>query len=690
MPVKARLSLAPALVLGSLLMLPALQALGFWRVSDVRGRVPMAAPAVASADSVPTAPWATGAGAKASGICRDSVVNGSWGIKVWIVGDTADTPTYPHWSRVIQDSIDNSAYNDDWQWIFPIGGIKSIGTIGVNPVSSDDPCVTVVGWAYTTGGGGDGAIITVRESAIDSASITGGPYAIQIRGGKDWAIFGLGMSQGMSSAPGDAVGVLNESQRHFFSNVHIFYNGDETFSRSGGVTNDTLRDLGLAYSIIGPASGSKNLGGIIGSTSNSETNEYTRTISDYMNLWTENKWRNPRIGAVDSLQIWHSIFYNSNTKIGEFAHGWMPTVRTPRVEFVGNRFKPGPYQSGTEPRTYHLEAKFDGDSILPTIYLSGNFHDSIDNGSLSLKSRGGGGAAAPGDSSMFSYESFADSAPPDSAFTTSRIVTWADHPMATRDTAGVWDTLIVQKRVGRHAVMGCAGQWIDKTSDPSFALIDSLITWIANGTGGSSHSDHDEPTDYISGGWPTMTVGTVCADSDSDGLPDSVELAITDQVSSTSVPPDSQFPSGYLAIEFSSIIGTENDYFDSTLAAVKRDCAPGTACAMAAASTTYGAPLYIYRSRSTAQDTTCYDATGVVAACPQVDTAIVRTWDGDSIPPGGTGRACWDADTVRYFVTKSALSGGNLLDSLAADTLVHPIAGCDTATIKVLGNIPGS
>jgi hypothetical protein len=685
-----RLSIVPAtvtaaLVLGGSMWVDAGYPLP--ELEPLRGDI--FSPPVQSADSVPVAPWAQGAAAITSGVCRDSVVNGSWSIKRWVTTDTALSGTYPHFADVIRDSIDN--YTDRWHWIFVTGGIKSVAVgSALQPQADGDQCVTIAGWSYTTGGGGDGPLLTWNISYIDSASIGLSAEILDLRDVKDWAVFGMPMAQGMTSSGVDVVSIAGESQRVFVSNSHLFYNGDELFSRTGGTNADTMRDLGLAYSIVGPASASKNLGGIIGPTSAAAGEAYVVGVSDYMNVWAENKWRNPRIGTADSLQIWSSVFHNWQAKIGSVTDGYSAgRTRAPRLEFVSNRWKPGPYMSGSEPRTYHIESGFEGDTLMPLIYLSGNLHDSIDGGSLSKAQRGEGGATAPGDSSIFTYESFNDSSPPDSAFSSTRLVTHSPHPMVARDTASVWDTLIVSKEVGRWSVMNCAGAWVDKRADPSYALADSVLTWVANGSSHSSHADHDEPTDYISGGWPTMTIGSVCADSDSDGIADSTELAMTGQGSSTSVAADSVSPSGYLMIEFANVIGAENAYYDSTLTAVLRDCAPGTACAISA-SATYRDNVYIYRSSSTAQDTICLDASGTVTTCPAADTVIPRTWNPDSIPVGGIGRACWDGDSVRYFLSESILVGGNLLDSVSADGFFVPsfAAGCDTATAKDTATIP--
>jgi hypothetical protein len=175
----------------------------------------------------------------------------------------------------------------------------------------------------------------------------------------------------------------------------------------------------------------------------------------------------------------------------------------------------------------------------------------------------------------------------------------------------------------------------------------------------------------------TLATVTNCTDADGDGMPAAFEAlhAGLDDSDATDRASDDDFD-GYIAIE---------EYLNGTNPNIFTNAADGS-------ETTYGSTVYIYRAKSTAQDTLCFDATGAATTCPAIDTMIVRTWDGDSIPAGGVGKACWDGDSVRYFVSEATLSGGNLLDSLAADTLLADViqAGCDTATVKDTSRVPNT
>jgi hypothetical protein len=593
---KLKLSFLPALLLAALMVLPsAFSALQpDFSLELARLRAP--APVAGSADSVPAMPWARGAGAKSMGVCRDSVVNGSWDIKVFHVGDYGDTAVaagdYPTWGGTIEDSL--NSYTTSWVWIYPLGGRHHGNYLnGERAITNGDDCVSIVGWSNTTGGDGDGALLTWDTTNIDSASIRGVGNTLALGAGEHWTIVGTDMSSGMCSNDQDVIG-FNAMSWTFVSNSHFFYNCDEIFSR---VTNNATvnQNHGFAYSMLGPGSGNRGVGGIVG-TSGSDDGVSQR-FSDYMIYYAELKQRGLRYNGSDTTQAWSSISYNWSNKIGVLNFADTLGVKccpwTMHIEYVNMRYRPGPWTGNEE---VILEVGFNVDTITTQIYLENNFHDSVETGFTSHDGRGEGGSVQPGDSSMFIYQSFTDSSPSDSMFTTTRIKTWPDFPMIDVDTAAVRDTLITQKKVGRWSVQNCAGEWVDKRNDASFELKDTMISRFVNGTGTAGNSTHDEPTDYIPGGYPEYDPGTVCADSDMDGLTDSVELAITSGASSTSVNSATETTSGYLYIELISYVGAENDPWTYTLAEVIGNCSPGEACAALAAGhvATYNDTINLY------------------------------------------------------------------------------------------------
>lgn len=666
---KLKLSLLPALLLAALMLLPSafseLKPEFSLELVRLRGPAP-----VGSADSVPVVPWARGGGATTAGMCRDSVVGGSWEYKIWIVGDAGDSPTYPTFGDVITDSIDN--YTDRWHWIYVIGGIKQLqGTS--TPAATNDDCVTITSWAHTSGGDGDGAILWWDSTQLDLASIGGSGQNLSINFGLHWTVVGLTMTAGISTSGLDCM-QANRTNWTFFSNVHVWGCGDENFSRIvSNAPSDSNRYHGLAYSIIGPSTYTKSLGGITGSGGKGDG--YTSNISDYMNYFAENRQRAWRFGNNDSTQFWSSIVANWKNKPGELT--WFDTLkaatnpRLPKIEFVSNRLRRGPW--GQNP--YFLETGFDADSVQPLLYLLGNMDDTVDAGNYGVPGKGEGGSGdQPGDSSMFRYNSFTDTAPPDSVFTTSRIITYSAFPMVNADTAAVRDTLMTQKKIGLWSVQNCAGVWVNKRSDPSREMIDTLISHFVNASWSGSDADHDEPTDWIPGGKPVVDQGTVCADSDGDGLADSVELARTSQVSSTSVSNKTVTMSGWTELELATWVGTENSPWTYTNAEIIANCSPGEACAELPASghvSTYNDTINLYT------DTMTENTFGSI------------TYKGpstDSIPPDHSGRMCYDADDPDrgVLITLDTLTGGNLMTAAEADALLNSWTreGCDTLSVK--------
>ncbi len=249
------------------------------------------------------------------------------------------------------------------------------------------------------------------------------------------------------------------------------------------------------------------------------------------------------------------------------------------------------------------------------------------------------------------------------------------------------DKILGNRRVGQDSVLSCGGTWVLAQGyfDSLYinAARDSSMTLISNSAPNIPHRIKEHPD----GDWPRgkVTYAAGCTDTDDDGFPDDYENNLTGSTTSWG-PIDSIGASGALLFEsYVNGVHPDSNYVSTYERLDARYDGSMSGGAPPAPTTTYHDSIYIYRAPAIANDIVCLDGLGNAVACPTVDTIVARTWNTDSIPFGGVGRACWaDGDTVRYFVSRSALAGGNLMDSLAYDTLNTIIsqAQCDTAGVK--------
>ena len=390
----------------------------------------------------------------------------------------------------------------------------------------------------------------------------------------------------------------------------------------------------------------------------------TSTSDDALEYWT---WAgNAHIWVDHRLPAFGGDSINTDTvSYGEILnnvyYGWSPRIVSATVmhttDFVGNRARPAGGVGSDADDIYQLRGAIasNPNTVDWLLYAADNISGSVLTASQSLWAvgifKGEGGAAIGTDSTVHKKASrFGETS--DSAR--------HNWPLLSPDSA--WALLVTAGRVGAYKYLACDGTWVEyQTSLDSLALQDAADSTKLALSGGSSYPD--SILDHPLGGFPSLTAaGPRCADSDSDDLWDATEVAWFGSITVTDAA-DSVAADGYRLIEH-MVNGTTP---------------PGNP--------TYGVGLYIYRAPATV-DTLCLDgppgAGANVTTCPTADTLLDLGYAVDSIPAGGVGRECTDTLNVRYRISTSALSGGNLIDSLAYDTLSTAITqpGCDTASVK--------
>jgi hypothetical protein len=631
-----RLSIVPATVTAALVLGGSMWVDAGYPMPELRGRmvVPVVAP-----DTTPAFPGAKGYGATSLDRPRDSVRAGAWPLYVWDVSNTNNSGA-GSFRQAIQNCADSSSALN--YVTFSTGGKITLST---------DIDIAGINNCYIAGQTAPGGGITITG---ERWRIRNGANNLVVRY-LTWA-----SQASFNILVEDCIDCVFD---HISLRLSAKVGGANLFSVDVGqiaTPGETLERTTISSNLLAfPDTSHPTVLAIDGDPHSSP---HQRLVTLYQNFMAGPGHRMPSVVMGDTIGVYQNVWYNWQDRPGQVAESgqWY-------THWSGNYSKTGPATpaSGWK-RDYALISRnlscnttggdgtcdwswrVDSHRASQTGYDETISADSLWRGSkriIACQSGTGSECTTDGDTVPIDRQG-------------------ARLPIGTfqPDTTALTDAklTILTDSVGNAQGVDSLGNWVYRRD----AFDTARVLEFNDSTGPSAIVAVDTFT------VATPATGTAGSDADVDGLPDAWEA-----LHGVSVNTADEDADGWNNVD-EYIHGMDPNVFND---------ADGVA-----SNQTYGSTIYIYRSKSTAQDTLCFDATGLATTCPAIDTMIVRTWDGDSIPSGGVGRACWDADSVRYFVSKSAI-GGNLLDSLAADTLLADViqAGCDTASVKNAAEIPG-
>jgi pectate lyase len=222
-------------------------------------------------------------------------------------------------------------------------------------------------------------------------------------------------------------------------------------------------------------------------------------LSLHHNLFAHNHHRNP---ANDShgLKLINNVIYN--WKIGATING-----HASRLDVIANYYKMGPMRDSR----YDWEVTWycNHTNSQPSFYLSGNIGPHNDDPNADNWT---------GDSRMIAcYLKTGD-------YAGQEIPGWEDYrrteplpkasvPVQVQSATEAYRSVLDD--AGANARLRCNGEWM-----PNSDVVDErVINEVANGTGVSAPPETEDDV----GGFPSISSGTPCPDSDGDGMPDQFE-----------------------------------------------------------------------------------------------------------------------------------------------------------------------
>lgn len=478
------------------------------------------APAPPDPATLPVTPWAEGHGAITGQACRDSVVNGSWGVKVFRVTSLANGGTDGSLEATIEDSVANAAYDDDWKFIFfDVAGYAETEN-GEVSVPGGTRCLTVAGQTAPDSGFSLKHRFEVTDTTAQALDIHYSYMRYRNIGGDR-------NSNGIS---------IGDASRVYVDHWSGAYAANDMFEVNSGnpmtAVNDTVENITLAWSILGPGVDTTTAAASRRATLLKIDNDATRA------------------GQMREVDVHHSVGYTGSNRQpwsqgGGFSYvNWYMHNRRDEAanieavdgggvvqqDYINSKWTNGNLEDGTAQCWYvNTTVGSVGDTI--KIYLEGNECESLTSGGsddLDWAAVWERGTASTIDSTK--YRAYLRQTAPD--------FDWTVYPIA--DLA---DSLSLY--AGAYRMLECDGvSWRNVRDEIDANVLDSVVAKSANpGTIYNSYT--------AAFGQPNLGNATSgCPDLDGDGLFDDYEKAVMGSTDSTGLAPDSVAPNaGYLAIE---------------------------------------------------------------------------------------------------------------------------------------------
>ena len=332
-------------------------------------------------------------------------------------------------------------------------------------IDVEDPYLTVAG--QTAPGGG----ITLRVDPAASPCIDKGTMLVATH---DVIIRYLRLRPGPTSCADDSHDALTiykpGTENVVIDHVSMSWAVDEVFNTYDASQNITISNSIIAEGLSNSThpDGEHSKGALIGGAD-------AHNVSLHGNLFVSNVDRNPQISGLSVADVRNNVIYNYGDGSGSGVTLVSSSKGQPRVNWVGNYYKPGPSSDPSRPEF----AVYSGDT--------------------------GDTWQWYGDANMRWTSSGLVSARVHSGATASRVSSaFAAAPVTTTSAAVAYDQVLAQA--------GAAVPFRD-------AVDQRLVQSVVNGTGQLV----DDPSQV--GGYPTLPSTAPAADDDADGMPNSAETA---------------------------------------------------------------------------------------------------------------------------------------------------------------------
>jgi pectate lyase len=294
----------------------------------------------------------------------------------------------------------------------------------------------------------------------------------------------------------------------------------------GSSTSAPISNVSIQNTIVSEAFATHPTGLQIGSNSvlKYEPTIETTNLSLHRNLLAHNSHRNPQSGADNALYA-NNVLYNWN-------QGTMQMTMRGTTDYVNNVGKRGPMTSSRY--MYMVNPRCD-DNVVDdfSIYAAGNI------GPMSQDPNGDNWSGSTRQVACYYKSGDTDGQEVPARWKRGTTQSWGStsFPVQVRSASNAFDAVL--NSVGANAGLTCDGQWTDRQD-----VVDArVISETRNGTGPST-----PPADEgAAGGYPSYAAGTVCKDSDGDGLPDAWETRFFG--CATCATPDAVGRDGYLVME---------------------------------------------------------------------------------------------------------------------------------------------
>jgi len=321
-----------------------------------------------------------------------------------------------------------------------------------------------------------------------------GHNVLNMRSGQDVVLRYLRVRSGRGEpGKGDNISFTG-GRRIVVDHVSMQWSNDEQVGIHGLSGGSSLVGLTIQNSIMAQALRSHSTGLLI--SYDPATQPRVADISLHGNLFAHNGHRNPRVVRVKGVQVINNVIFNWHSRVGR-------TVRDAEVDYVGNYFKAGPW-SGSN--LIEHEFRTDPGPMDPSVYLAGNvaspthMDPNADNRSLIRYNKDGpDGGYGP---------------LPDSAFRLSPLPSAVIRVPVVAAAAAFENVL---SGAGASARLTCEGTWQANRDAVDRSVVDDTRA----GVGPDSDADMDHQDDY--GGYPDLSPGAPCPDTDKDGMPDGFE-----------------------------------------------------------------------------------------------------------------------------------------------------------------------
>lgn len=370
---------------------------------------------------------------------------------------------------------------------FTVVVFRTGGTIVLSRhILFNKPCIYVAGQTAP----GDGIQLRGPENENHKATMLKFPND---RSGHDVVIRYLRVRAGRGKADASDNIWIQSGYNIVLDHLSVAWGNDEGVSISpvrvsaGGKEADHIT---IQNSIIAATLHPHAVGSIIGGSADEPD---VSNISIHHNVYANNSHRNPLIRRVKCAEVVNNVIYNWRSRA---ASSFGDTC----IDYVGNYYKKGP-GSGTDVLRHTYEGT--GEDADPKLYMVGNV---LNPGQMDPNAN---------QSNLIKYFGGKSGPLPASAFVKNKQAKPTFPIRYVTSAVAAFDEILAN--AGANKRLTCDGRWVDARDKTD----DLIISQVRNNTGPAEKEQSDHHDDY--GGFPNLSRGTPCVDSDGDGMPDEYE-----------------------------------------------------------------------------------------------------------------------------------------------------------------------